>query len=248
MSDNLRRPKIRQCIYCLGEFPRAQITDDHIIAGSWYPATTPSTVQRWTAPACLDCNNHFSSIERYVHTRLAFCVDPTYPAAAGMWDNAKRSIDPKQAHGDRDRKQRALQRRAFQRDMTELQQLPPHTLPFSITNFEKGSRCGINIDANKINPLVEKWARGIHYRIHGRSVSPAGEITLIHIHEEDAATAFGCFWAQRECLDAGSGIQVTYLTTNDRSKRADVYLFRIWDQFEVFASVDDKIIIDHVGN
>jgi hypothetical protein len=28
-------------------------------------------------------------------------------------------------------------------------------------------------------------------------------------------------------------------------KRADVYVFRIWDQFEVFASAEDEIAVDH---
>jgi len=34
---------------------------------------------------------------------------------------------------------------------------------------------------------------------------------------------------------------VSYLSTEDSSKRADVYLFRIWDQVEIFVAVDDNI-------
>jgi hypothetical protein len=248
VNGSLRRPKFRQCAYCLGEFPRAQITNDHIIAGSWYPDTTPSAVQRWTVPACRRCNNHFSSIERYVHARLAACVDPTHPAAAGMWEKARNSIDPKQARTPREREHRIRQREAFWSGLRELREAPPHTLPFSISNLAKGSRTGVIIEAEKLNSLVEKWVRGIYYKIHGQPLSSAGEISVIHIHEEEAATAFGKFWEQRKFLDAGPGIQVSYLSVEEGSKRADVYVFKIWNQFEVFASADDEIANDHFGS
>jgi hypothetical protein len=245
VNGSLRRPNFRQCIYCLGKFPRAQITDDHIIAGSWYPDTTPSTVQRWTAPACTSCNNRYSPIERYVHARLAACIDPTHPAAAGMWEKAKSSIDPKRARNRRDREHRIRQRNAFWSGLTELRQPPAHTLPFSISNFAKGARTGLIIEGEKLNTLVEKWAKGVYYKIHGHALSTDGEISVIHIHEEEAAAAFGKFWEQRKLLDAGPGIQVSYLSVDEGTKRADVYVFKIWNQFEVFASADDRISIDH---
>jgi len=236
----MNQPKTRQCIYCLGHFSAAQITDDHIIAGSWYPETTPSTVQRWTAPACRSCNNRFSSTEQYVHARLAACIDPTHPAA-GMWEKAKRSIDPKRARGRRDKEQRIRQRRAFWKGLRTLARAPAHTLPFSIQNLAKGSRTGLIIDAKKVNGLAEKWGRGIYYKIHGHPVSSNAEIEVIHLPEGAVGEAFGGFWEQRKILDAGPGIQVSYLSTEDSSKRADVYLFRIWDQVEIFVAVDDNI-------
>jgi hypothetical protein len=209
VNGSLRRSKFRQCVYCLGEFPRAQITNDHIIAGSWYPATTPSAVQRWTAPACRRCNNHFSPIEGYVHARLAACVDPTHPAAAGMWEKARNSIDPKLARTAREREHRIRQRNAFWSGLTRLREASAHTLPFSISNLAQGSRTGLIIEAEKLNSLVEKWVRGIYYKIHGHALSSDCEISVIHIQEEEAATAFGKFWQQRKCLDAGPGIQVS---------------------------------------
>ena len=241
VTDSLRRPKMRQCVYCLGEFPRAQIIDDHIIAGSWYPDTTPSTVQRWTAPACASCNNRFSSIERYVHARLAACIDTTHPAAEGMWEKAKNSIDPKRARNARDREQRIRQRKAFWGALEELREAPAHTLPFSIRNFADGSRTGIIVAAAKIDLLIEKWARGLYYKIHECPLSLSAEISVMHLGEKEATAAFGEGWALRKCLDAGPGIQVSYFSANEGRERADVYLFKIWNQFEVFAWVDEKI-------
>jgi hypothetical protein len=114
-------------------------------------------------------------------------------------------------------------------------------LPFSIPNFAQGARTGITIDPKKLDSLVEKWVRGIYYRIHGHVLSTDGEISVIHADEDEVAAAFGDLWEQRKCLDAGPGIQVSYLSVDEGIKRADVYVFKIWDQVEVFASADDKI-------
>jgi hypothetical protein len=104
------------------------------------------------------------------------------------------------------------------------------------------------MEAEKPNSLVEKWVRGIYYKIHGHPLSADGEISVIHIHGSKVAAAFGQFWERRKMLDAGPGIQVSYLSVEEGSNRADVYLFKIWDQFEVFASADDRIpsIVDSV--
>jgi len=160
-----------------------------------------------------------------------------------VWEKARNSIDPKQARTPREREHRIRQREAFWSGLRELREAPPHTLPFSLSNLAKGSRTGLIIEAEKLNSLVEKWVRGIYYKIHGQALSAVGEISVIHIHEEEAATAFGKFWERRKILDAGPGIQVSYLSVEEGAKRADVYVFKIWDQFEVFASADDEIAV-----
>lgn len=221
-----------------------EITDDHIIAGAWFPDTTPATVQRWTAPACRSCNNSFSSLERYVHARLAACIDPTHPAAAEMWDKAKSSIDPRRARSHRDREHRTRQRDAFWKNLRALAEPPAHTLPFSVSNFTKGSRTGLMIEAPKLDALCKKWGRGLYYKIHGIPVSASAEIEIIHPSEGATHNAFGRFWDQRTIIDAGPGIQVSYLSAEEGNKRADVYLFTIWNQFEVFVYVADCIADD----
>jgi hypothetical protein len=162
-----------------------------------------------------------------------------------MWEKARNSIDAKQARTPREREHRIRQREAFWSGLRELREAPPHTLPFSISNLAKGSRTGLIIDGEKLNSSVKKWVRGIYYKIHGQAVSSDGEISVIHIHEEEAAAVFGKFWQQWKCLDGGPGIQVSYLSVDEGPKRADVYVFKIWDQFEVFGPADDKISIDH---
>ena len=41
---------------------------------------------------------------------------------------------------------------------------------------------------------------------------------------------------------------MSYLSVEEESKRADVYVFKIWNQVEVFASADDEIANDHFGS
>jgi hypothetical protein len=109
------------------------------------------------------------------------CVDPTDPAAAGVWEKAKRSIDPKLARGDKDKHHRARQKEALARDVLSLDAVPDHTLPFPVPNFSMGSRHGVTIDAHRLNPLIEKWTRGFYFCIHGSPLSAAAKIEVFHV-------------------------------------------------------------------
>jgi hypothetical protein len=61
-----------------------------------------------------------------------------------------------------------------------------------IANFAQGSRTGLVIEAEKLNSLIEKWVRGIYYKIHGHPLSRDGEISVIHI---DASEVSAAFWS-----------------------------------------------------
>ena len=54
------RTELRQCPYCLAEFPDTDMTDDHVIARSWFPAETPP-VAKWKVRSCRACNNEKSA-------------------------------------------------------------------------------------------------------------------------------------------------------------------------------------------
>ena len=237
-SSALRRPRFRQCVYCLGEFPRAQMSDDHVIAGSWYPDTTDERVQRLTAPACRNCNSgKFAAIERYLLLRLAMCVDPTDPAAAGVWDRAKRSVDPKRAKGDKDRRHRQMQKDALTRDLRELESVPQHALPFSIVNFATGSRVSVDISAERLNSLIQKWTRGFYYCIHGVPLSTAANIEVMHISDRAALEAFVKIWHHARAIDGGIGVQVRFWSAEESGRREELYVYSIWKQFRAYAAV-----------
>jgi len=78
------------CIHCLGscEVPEA----DHVFPDSWYPDSTPPTVQRWTAPSCPRCNRELGRLERDLLVRMALCLDPHEPASLGLAARVLRSF------------------------------------------------------------------------------------------------------------------------------------------------------------
>ncbi|HEV2549009.1 MAG TPA: hypothetical protein VGU20_16830 [Stellaceae bacterium] len=233
---------MQQCVYCLGEFPRAQMSDDHVIAGSWYPDTTDERVQRLTAPACRDCNSgKFAAIERYVLTRLAMCVDPTHPAAAGIYEKAKRSIDPGLAKNEKDRRHRRKQREALFRDLEALDAVAGHVLPFSAVNFAMGSRTGLRIDAGRLNQVIEKWTRGFYYCIYGVPLSVSAKIEVFHVADRHALEAFEEIWHHARAIDGGVGVQVRVLSAEESGRREELYAFSIWGQFRAYAAVSENI-------
>jgi len=71
-----------RCVHCLRR--SESLTADHIVPSSWYPDTTPSNVERWTAPSCRECNAYLGALERDLVIRLVLCVNPRSPAASGL--------------------------------------------------------------------------------------------------------------------------------------------------------------------
>jgi len=87
----IRRPKSDgRCIHC--RKPLTEATKDHVFPSSWYPDTTPDDVQRWTAPSCESCNGHFGELEKELLVFLACCINPTRPAAQGLYERARRTM------------------------------------------------------------------------------------------------------------------------------------------------------------
>lgn len=84
----LKRPKSDgRCIHCREKM--AKETADHVFPSAWYPDSTPSAVQRWTAPSCQQCNGTSGEKEKQLLVRLALCVNPQKPEVQGL---AKRAL------------------------------------------------------------------------------------------------------------------------------------------------------------
>ena len=68
----VKRPKSDgRCIHCRERMVKP--TKDHVFPDSWYPMSTSSKVQRWTAPSCGRCNHEFGEMEKELFVRLALC-------------------------------------------------------------------------------------------------------------------------------------------------------------------------------
>ena len=84
-----------RCVHCLEHVDA--LTADHLFPRSWYPTTTPITLEKLKFPACGPCNNEYGRLEEDLRLLLAACVDPKSVAAAGIWAKACDSIDPDKA-------------------------------------------------------------------------------------------------------------------------------------------------------
>src|SRR5262245_28735672 len=88
-NTKIKRPRSDgRCVHCCG----IATTKDHVFPDSWYPESTPKTVQRWTVPSCKPCNRDLCKTEREVFVRLGLCVNPEKLAATGISKRVIRSM------------------------------------------------------------------------------------------------------------------------------------------------------------
>lgn len=89
-QDIVKEKRQKHCIHCLrpADAPEA----DHVFPYSWYPDTTPTTVQRWTAPSCAECNRRFGQLEKDLLVRIVGCIDPKSDAVSGLYARVFRSL------------------------------------------------------------------------------------------------------------------------------------------------------------
>lgn len=226
------------CVYCLSDVPLAELTKDHVIARSWFPANTP-TVAKWKVPACSGCNNRFSAIEQDVLLRLALCMDPEDPAVSGIVEKARRARDPKHFKSSRDWAHRFNRREALRRDIINIRDPQERgVLPFSRDNFLKGSTTGIRIPAKSLEEIVAKWIRGVHYCEIGSLVFPESTISVQFVEDEVAKSAFAEIISYATHIEKGPGVEVLIWHVEEDDQSITQYAFNIWRKFRAYGTVE----------
>jgi hypothetical protein len=234
-----------QCAYCGEIFPRGKLTVDHVIANTWYPTTTPDNTPRWKAPACESCNSKFSKIEQFLLIRLAFCVDPNSESGAGIYERAKKSIDPTRARNKKDRLHRERFREELLRDIQELPDLPASgILSFSEKNWQSGSRTAILISAEKLEAIAKKWAMGIHHALYGKVFSNRATIEVIHLSNDDEQVVRQQLGAFSSTDSRGPGVEVTWNLAENNHEYGVLYQFVIWQNFKVLIHIVDSMAVE----
>ncbi len=236
------------CVYCLSAFPPGQLTEDHVIAKSWYPANTPP-VQKWKVPACEDCNNRYSKFESELLWRLALCANPEDPALLHIIQKAKRSFDPKAGKSARDMVSR-LNRRLSLRHKTKTISDPdgPGILPSFRENYALGSSTGILIPGRLLRGVVRKWIRGVHYCELGRIANRDFEVSVQVVEDEVAMAAFGKITKFAKQIHKGPGVEVLIWEAEEDSEHIAQYAFKIWENFRVYGSVEKTKNAAKIGN
>ena len=159
----------KSCIHCLQpvEAPEA----DHVFPGSWYPDSTPSTVQRWTAPSCPQCNRKLGQLEKDLLIRLFGCLDPQSEAASGLHAKALRSLGIDSAALSQEEK--AHRERLKLRLRSEFIPIAnvadlPGAIPGLGPPADSGAQWAIPIPFAGLSIMAEKIGRGCEYKFADR--------------------------------------------------------------------------------
>jgi hypothetical protein len=141
------------------------MTDDHVFPNSWYPESTPATVQRWTVPCCRTCNKDLGAMEADLLVRLALCLDPDSKPARGLSKKALRSLGidagelpPREREH---RENRRLKLKAEFIPVAEIEQMPG-TIPGI---DRKPTEYVVPIPWAGLSIIAEKIARGFEYKL-----------------------------------------------------------------------------------
>lgn len=146
------------CVHCLAA---EGTTDDHGVPTSWYPDGSAAHIARPKAPACRSCNARLAKVEEAVLIPLALSLEPTDPRSAGVPDRVMRSMDPKLARDDADRRARQARRRRVQ---ARLFQPPSSVGAFpGCGRTETGGELALPLSHSELAIVGEKLTRVIYW-------------------------------------------------------------------------------------
>jgi hypothetical protein len=174
--------KAGRCVHCLGSFREEEMTEDHVPPRSWYPDTTPSSVEHWKVPSCTRCNLDLGRIERDLLVRFGLCVDPTLEETSGLAARALRTLgldtrnltEEEQDYRDRSRARirKELMHHTDVADATVPGLGPPDRSP--------SGAFALPIAYSDLSRIAEKLARGFEYKRATRYIeSPYGIRTFV---------------------------------------------------------------------
>jgi hypothetical protein len=214
-------------------------TKDHVFPDSWYPMSTSSKVQRWTAPSCGRCNHEFGEMEKELFVRLALCVDPRKIGATGLSKRAVRSfgVDAPGIRTEERRHREALRDRICEEIKPYSSEAEDHALPGlgAHPGFAAEQLRQIQIPAEMVHAVAKKIVRGVEYWLaNGRIVEPPYELDIHFVRETppDVLKAF----APSNPVYLGPGFRVRRANAADDSGIV-MYEVIVWESLTFYAVI-----------
>jgi len=133
---------------------------------------------QWTVSACQNCNAAFGKIEIALRDQLAICLVPNNPVAHAAIAMARANFNPLLAKTEIDARARAKRQRQLFAEASFVFSPPPKgALPFTPANLDKeGYGIKIPINTDDLVKVVQKWTRGVHFKLTGGFIEPDHEI------------------------------------------------------------------------
>lgn len=234
-KDVAKTKAVILCIHCLR--PTDAPEGDHVFPSSWYPDTTPSTVQRWTAPSCAKCNREFGQMEKDLLVRLVGCIDPKSSAVSGLYARTFRALGigttGLEASEQECRDKLRTQLRSELMPTAETAQLPGAIPGLGPPEQAEHS---IPIPFAALSIMAEKIARGCEYRYKNRKrlvVPPYDVLTAIR----DTDFIPEPFASGTKLLDFGPGCQIRRLTFIEDANTV-WYFITIWQALNIHVRIE----------
>src|SRR6266478_2639091 len=235
-----KRPKSDgRCVHCRRAL--AKRTKDHAFPDSWYPASTPTKVQRWTVPSCPKCNHDFGEMENEVFVPLALCVDPRKIAAAGMSQKALRALGigaNRKLDEKEKQKRRAVMAKVFRDAKPYSPEVQPHVLPGLGPHPDAPAeqQLQILVSGDKLKQVLAKVVRACEYWLgNGRIIEPPYELEIIFTHDDNVPRVARIFGGLGRVY-LGPGFRVQRASANDEPW-AVLYKIVIWDSLTFYGSI-----------
>jgi hypothetical protein len=180
-------------------------------------------------------------MEKEVLVFFALCIDPTKPAAAGLYATVRRTLGigveglPAEEKAHRD----ALRRKILNELKPVTAEMLPDILPGlgPHLEFPQSPKTQTTVEAEKVLAVIKKIVRGCEFWLaNGRIVEPPYEVEIFLPHERPdlIATILNQFSLGRTHLDPG--LQVRRVYAQDEP-RAVLYELIIWETLTAYASI-----------
>jgi hypothetical protein len=234
-----RRPPPGICVHCLE--PAERMNWDHVFPKSWYPDTTSHELEKWKIPSCIPCNTKYGIMEKEFLIRIGLCLDPNDPACSGIVAKALRSLDPRKARNNKDRKQRAKKR-----DQILSQMIPSRDVQssavypgFEADRWPDQQLSAITLDSESHTKITEKIVRGILYLEESVFVGEDYTISTHVLHDQVALKILEKIAKHVVVHSRGPGITVLRATVPE-DRTSSLFAIEIWGRFRSYSVVTKK--------
>ena len=212
------------------------ITSDHGFPDSWYPDTTPTRVQRWTAPSCPKCNGELGRLEKDLLIRVVLCIDPKKEAVSGLSSKVLRSLGfDADGLSEAEKSHRERLRVRLRSELIPYADVAggPGAIP-GLGPYEN-SPWAVPIPWASLSIVAEKIARVCEHKVEGRFVeSPYGVRTSV---DSTGGVVPEPLLPFARVIDFGPGFRVTRLSPIE-DPRIVRYWISIWDTLHLRAYID----------
>jgi hypothetical protein len=209
---------------------------------AWYPDTTPADLERWKVPSCIACNSTHGQNEEDLLLRLMMCFSNDDVRTAGIPQRVIRSMDPRHARNDRDRRARVARFKEVGRDLVRAPD--PSDARGLVPNFgprEPGaSDLAIRIGDERLWKFGRKVVRGFVYLQRGTLIPNTHRIETFLLRDDPVLDQL---LAPTTIHGIGPGISVRYGHTGE-DEVASVLKIQIWNRLNVYATVNPTETLD----